>query len=291
MPCASFSRKAHSSIHRAHKSARFQAALGKMNCEVGALLIEAGLPMAKAARTVIAASSMGRLDVLHWLVGRGVDLDAAYPNFGVPRERGMYAAEKAGTKEVVRYLRGELDLGPAPTEPPAAVALPKKYPPAAPESRAALLEEALELVRAGGKAARNWKATGPAAVKRSSLIAHAAANGAVEIVTALCDAGAPLDFPNDGTEPPLPQAAGEAHADVVQLLLQRGALPNGHDGKCWHPLEAAVMSGDPEVVSLLIAAGANVKAKPATGGVMTSRVRVSPTARYLSLLGAVIHKP
>ena len=207
MPCASFSRKAHSSIHRAHKSARFQAALGKMNCEVGALLIEAGLPMAKAARTVIAASSMGRLDVLHWLVGRGVDLDAAYPNFGVPRERGMYAAEKAGTKEVVRYLRGELDLGPAPTE------------------------------------------------------------------------------------PPLPRAAGEAHADVVQLLLQRGALPNGHDGKCWHPLEAAVMSGDPEVVSLLIAAGANVKAKPATGGVMTSRVRVSPTARYLSLLGAVIHKP
>jgi ankyrin repeat protein len=53
--------------------------------------------------------------------------------------------------------------------------------------------------------------------------------------------------------------------EVVRLLLDRGALPNGRDGKSWLPLASAAQSGDPEVVRILLAAGANPKAKPAGG--------------------------
>jgi ankyrin repeat protein len=162
--------------------------------------------------------------------------------------------------------------------------LRQERPLAAPEARARLFDEALELVRAAGKAAGRWKATGPAATKRSSLIAHAAGNGVGEIVSALRDAGAPLDFPNDGTEPPLSRAAAEAHVEVVRLLLERGALPNGHDGKSWLPLEAAVMSGEPEVVRILLDAGANARAKPASGGKMAERVRGPYAPEILALL-------
>ena len=60
-------------------------------------------------------------------------------------------------------------------------------------------------------------------------------------------------------------AAGEAQIDVVRLLLDRGAFPNGSDGKSWLPLASAAQSGDLEVVNVLLAAGANPKAKPAGG--------------------------
>jgi len=250
-----------------------QSALGKMNCEAAALLLDAGLPIEKAAWGVIAAASLGRLDVLRWLLGRGVELDHKYPSLGVPRERALFAAGKAGKEEVLSFLRGELDPGPPPDVPPAAPVLRQERPYAAPGDRAHLLEEALELVRAGEKAAGRWKATGPAASKRSALISHAAGNGVGEVVSALRDAGAALDFPNDGTEPPLSCAAGEAHADVVRILLELGASPNGHDGKSWLPLEAAVLSGEPEVLRILLNAGANARAKPASGGKMTERVR------------------
>lgn len=261
-----------------------QAALGKMNCEAAALLLDAGLPLAKAAWGVIAAASLGRLDVIGWLVARGVDLDHKYPDLGVPRERALYAAGKAGKEDVLRFLRGELDPGPPPAAPPAAQVFRKEAPRAAPEERATLLEEALGLIRAAGKPAGRWKATGPAAMKRSSLIAHAAGHGQAEIVAALCDAGAALDYPNDGTEPPLTRAAGEAHVDVVRLLLERGAKPNGHDGKTWLPLEAAVMSGEPEVVRLLLEAGAKPKARPPGGGTMAERVRGPYTPEIRALL-------
>jgi len=261
-----------------------ESALGKMNCEIAALLLDAGLPIENAAWGVIAAAMVGRLDVLRWLLSRGVELDRTHPRLGVLRERALATAQKEGKVEIVRFLRGELDPGPPPVAPPPAPVLRQERPRAAPADRARLLEEALGLVRAGGKAAGRWKATGPAASRRSSLIAHAAGNGVGEIVIALRDAGAALDFPNDGTEPPLSRAAGEAHVDVVRILLERGASPNGHDGKSWLPLEAAVMSGEPEVVRILLEAGANAKGKPASGGKMADRVRGPYAAEIRALL-------
>ena len=124
----------------------------------------------------------------------------------------------------------------------------------------------------GGKAAGRWQATGPSASGRMSMISHAAGHGIGEIVIALCDAGAALD-PDDGAEPPLSRAAGEAHVDVVRILLERGASPNGPDGHSWLPLASAAQSGEPEVVRLLLEAGANPRAKPAGGAKLPEYAR------------------
>lgn len=235
-----------------------QSALGQMNCQVAAVLLDAGLPVENAAWGVVAAASTGRPDVVLWLLGRGLELDRSYPGIGVLRERALAAAEKAGSGDLASFFRGGLSLDPPPAQPPAPPA-PRSAPvrPIAPPARRPrLLAEALELLRTHGKVAGQWRATG----QRMSLISYAAGNGVGEIVVALYDAGAALDFPNDGTPPPLARAAAEAHHDVVRILLERGASPNGYDGKTWHPLEAALMSGDPQVVCALLDAGARPKA-------------------------------
>jgi hypothetical protein len=266
-----------------------ESALGKMNCEIAALLLDAGLPVEKAAWGAVAAAMVGRLDVLRWLMGKGVDLDRVYPRLGILRERALAAAQKEGKEEIARFLRGEFDPGPLPATPPAPSVFRQEKPRAALEDRWRLLEEALELIRAHGKAAGRWKATGPAAPpQRMSLLSHAAGNGVAEIVAALLDAGAKPDFPNDGTPPPLHCAAEGAHVEVVRLLVERGASPNGHDGKTWPPLEAAVMSGVPGVVRVLLEAGANAKAKPPSGGKMTDRARGPYAAEIRAMLDAAV---
>ena len=265
-----------------------ESALGKMNCEVAALLLDAGLPIEKAAWGVIAGASVGRLDVILWLLGRGVELDRSYPRLGVLRERALATAVKEGKGDIARFLRGEVDPGPSPSAPPRP-SVRQDRPLAAAIDRPRLLAEALELVRAAGKAAGRWNATGPSAPpQRMSLIAHAAGNGVREVVVALRDAGAALNFENDGTPPPLHQAALEAQLDVVRILLERGALPNGNDGKTWPPLEAAVMSGDPEVVRTLLEAGANPKGKAASGGPLTARARGTYAAEIRAMLEQAI---
>ena len=241
-------------------------ALSKGNCEVAALLLDAGLPIERAAWGAIAASGLGRLDMLLWLVGRGLDMDRSYPRLGVLRERALRDARKDGGDDVVRFLKGEIDPGPPPVAPPATPPFHREQPRAAPDDRPRLLQEALDLLRGAGKSAARWNVAGPAAPPgRRRLISFAAGAGIVEIVAALLDAGASPNFAPDGTPPPLTAAAGEAQVEVVRLLLQRGALPDGRDGKSWLPLASAAESGDPEVVRILLAAGANPKARPAGG--------------------------
>jgi len=250
-----------------------QAALGQADCEAAALLLDAGLPVERAAWGVSSAASLGRLDALRWLVGRGVELDRSYPCVGVLRAHALAAAEKSGKADVARYLRGEGDPSPAPAVPPARP--PRRVnPPLAPAAqRPRLLKEALDLVRAGGAAAARWSATGPSKSLSESLISHAAAHGAAEIVAALLDAGAEPDFALEGTPPPLTRAAAEAHVDVMRILLERGASPNGIDGKNRLPLAGAAMSGEPQAVKMLLEAGANAKAKPAGGPSLLEHAR------------------
>lgn len=259
-------------------------ALGKADGEVAALLFEAGLPVERAAWGAIAASALGRLDVLHWLVGRGIDLDRAYPKVGLLRERALHNARKdAG--DLVRYLKRELDPGPPPADPPATPPHRRERPRAAPEERAGLLQEGLDRVRAAGRSAASWNAVGPAAPpQRQRLIAFAASTGILELVAALLEAGAAPNTVPDGTPPPLTAAAGEAQVEVARLLLQHGALPNGRDGKSWLPLVSAVQSGDPGMVRILLEAGADPKAKPAGGYTLLDYVRGPFASEILALL-------
>lgn len=88
----------------------------------------------------------------------------------------------------------------------------------------------------------------------------------------------------DGTPPALTAAAGEAEIDVVRLLLERGALPDGPDGKSWLPLASAAQSGDQEAVRVLLEAGANPRAKPAGGPKLIDYARGPFAAEIRTLL-------
>ncbi|KAF0243661.1 MAG: hypothetical protein FD180_3181 [Planctomycetota bacterium] len=256
------------------------SALGKVHGAVTALLLEAGLPVPRAAGGIPMAAALGRIDLIRWLVGRGLDLDSTHPPYGVLRTRAVANAEKNGHPELAGLLRSGGDLGAPPAAPPEPLRRIPEEPRASEADRASLVEEAVSLVRAGGKAAARWQAEGVPGVKRELSISHAAATGATEIVKALLEAGAKPDFAPPGTPPPLYRASEEAHAACVRLLLDQGASPDGADGKSWLPLQGAAASGVPEVVKMLLDAGARLKAKPAGGGTLQAWAR-GPYAREI----------
>lgn len=264
-------------------------ALSKADCPMVALLLELGAPLESAAWGVIAAASMGRLDMLRWLLGLGLQLDLAYPGVGELRTRCLHNARKdGGDPQLLPFLRGEIEL-PVLRDPPPAQDWRRAERARAPAGhRAALLNEALDLIRAGGKAAARWKATGPAAEKRELLLSFAAGMGQVEIVAALLDAGASPDAADDGTAPPLTRAAAEAELETVQLLLERGARPDWKDGKSWLPLAAACGSGEPGVVRALLDAGANPRARPSGTPGLRDCVRGPFAAEILGMLDAAL---
>lgn len=262
-------------------------ALSKADCPMAALLLELGSPLESAAWGAVAAASLGRLDMLRWLLGRGLHLDRSYPGVGELRTRCLHNARKdGGDAQLLPFLRGEIDL-PALCEPPPAQDFRRADKArAAPEQRAALLAEALGLIRAAGKVAARWKATGPSAEKRELLLSFAAGMGQVEIVGALLDAGASPDAADDGTAPPLTRAAAEAELEVVQLLLDRGARPDWKNGRCWLPLAAACGAGEPRVVSALLDAGAQPRAKPSGAQSLKDFARGPFRAEILAMLDA-----
>lgn len=249
-------------------------ALSKADCPMAALLLECGAPLESTAWGAIAAASLGRLDVLLWLLGLGLKLDESYPGVGQLRGRCLHNARKdGGDARLLPFLRGEIELEPIAKVPPAQDYRRAQPPRATAEERESLLAEALGLIRAAGAAAARWKATGPAAEKRELLLCFAAGMGQCEIVASLLDVGASPDAADDGTAPPLTRAASEAELEVVQLLLARGARPDWKDGKSWLPLASACLSGHTDVVQALLDAGANPRAKPAGGQSLMQHVR------------------
>jgi ankyrin repeat protein len=270
-----------------------QAALGKGDCAAAALLLDAGLPLEDAAWGVVAATMLGSLPMLQWLVARGLDLDATYPRLGVLRAHALQAAVKNAKTEIAAYLRGELHPGPPPSEPPSRKTPPSPLPPIATDAeRGPLLDEARTLIVAAGKAATRWAAQRPGGYSGELLISSAACLGVGEIVDALLQAGADPNFAPAGTPAPLYRAAEEGHADLVELLLAKGADPNGADGKSWLPLLGAARSGVLAIVQRLLTAGARPKAKPAGGGTLAQNARGPFAADIRALLEAVpVTKP
>ena len=85
-----------------------------------------------------------------------------------------------------------------------------------------------------------------------------------EIVRTFLGAGMPVDTPSAGTTP-LIVAAGGNCADVVDLLIARGASLNAKNSDGWTPLIKAASAGHAEIVEKLLASGADMNIADTNG--------------------------
>lgn len=98
-----------------------------------------------------------------------------------------------------------------------------------------------------------------------SALSWASEKGFVAIVTALGDAGAPVNHPDDAGRTPLHLAAAAGRAEVVRELLRRGADVEARDGQKRPPVWEPARKGHVETVDLLLGVGATPTPTDATG--------------------------
>ena len=108
--------------------------------------------------------------------------------------------------------------------------------------------------------------------------------GGVESARVLLDRGADVDAHGRGwmMGTPLNSAAAGRHADVAELLLDRGADPNARQGSGWTPLHSAAHNGDGETVALLLARGADAAATNDEGATVLSMAEESGKADVIA---------
>ncbi|MFF8615362.1 ankyrin repeat domain-containing protein [Streptomyces sp. NPDC015350] len=94
-------------------------------------------------------------------------------------------------------------------------------------------------------------------------LTRAAENGDAAAVARLLDAGAEADAPNSVRRTALDLAVNAGHVDVVRLLLAAGADPCRRTGEYREltPMLQAAMRPDPEMIRVLLDAGASMDAQ------------------------------
>lgn len=98
-----------------------------------------------------------------------------------------------------------------------------------------------------------------AAHPRSVLLHQAAGFGLLKDCAVLIDYGAEVDYQNPQGRTALHEAARGGHADVVRLLLERGAAHDLVDTQhAWTPLHQAAAGGQLDVVRALLVRGSAV---------------------------------
>ena len=114
----------------------------------------------------------------------------------------------------------------------------------------------LEILKRDSDAARQWSADGFTALHFAAFFNRPAI--AHELIRRGADMEAIARNPMKVT--PLHSAAAAHSGEIVGLLLERGANPNGRQQGGWTPLHAAAQNGDEEMVRALVEHHADPKA-------------------------------
>ena len=107
----------------------------------------------------------------------------------------------------------------------------------------------------------------------AAAIHDAAKKGDTAAITAALDMGANVNDP-DGFATPLYYAVSRQHLDAAKLLIDRGADVNVGSKISGPPLKAAVAKSKPELITLLLAHGADPKVTAGDETVLHQAVRL-----------------
>ena len=114
---------------------------------------------------------------------------------------------------------------------------------------------------------------------------RAASRGHLRAVALLLDRGAKVDATDGEDVTPLILASYRGQTDVVKLLLERGAAVNAREKlNGLSSLSHAVGRGDKELVSVLLAHGANPLLKDADGRTALERAEANGASEIVALL-------
>jgi ankyrin repeat protein len=214
-----------------------------------------------------------RDDVVQWLVGKHVDVNAADKNGKTPL---MLAAQRPAPELVTLLLGAKADarigdgdgndaLVFSALSGSAAVAQLLLDAHAPVDAKNKLGMTPLFHAAHGGKTdvVKLFLGHGAKANIREqkfgdTALFRAAQNGHTDVVKLLLDAGAKVDEANDAGETPLMGGAQNGHLPVIELLLQHGAVKDAKDKQGRTAAALAAKSGHTSAAELLEARGATV---------------------------------
>ncbi|MTK53625.1 ankyrin repeat domain-containing protein [Paludibacter sp.] len=139
------------------------------------------------------------------------------------------------------------------------------------------------IVENGGDLNRRFKAAG-----NQTPIRFACKTGSIQLVSYLLDHGANLEDTPDDQITPLIQAARSNHYDLVKFLIEKGANVNAyaatHDKEC--ALNQAILNKNAEIVELLLENGALVTFADDKGNSSLKLAKKSKNKRIIELIEA-----
>ncbi|KAF8128801.1 ankyrin repeat-containing domain protein [Mycena galopus ATCC 62051] len=229
------------SHHKSQPSTLWIAAAANL-VETTEFLLE-GAPLLQHSKNpeIIVASYYGHIKIVHILLEKGADVNAAGGEYGT----SLQVAAAEGHTEVVSIL---LEKG-------ANVNAAGGY--YGSSLQAAAAEGHTEIVCSLLEKGANVNATGGA---YGSSLQAAAAEGHTEIVYILLERGADVNVAGGYYGSSLHAAVAEGHTDIVSILLETGADINVAGRHYGSVLQAAVARGHTKIVCVLLEKGADVNA-------------------------------
>jgi ankyrin repeat protein len=124
---------------------------------------------------------------------------------------------------------------------------------------------------------------------------NSAGSGAADIAALLLSSGAEVDAATTDGQTALMIAAGKGYKEIAELLLEAGANPNARTRRELnnaYPLSAAVASGNPELVKMLLDAGAVIEENRRDKGDLFQSGAGDPRiVRLLAIYGTDLNMP